>query len=36
MQQELINQNVLKNDLANFKSNVDKLDIKKKKMFQLI
>ena len=27
MQQELINQNVLKNDLANFKSNVDKLDI---------
>ena len=27
MQQELINQNVLKNDLANFNSNVDKLDI---------
>ena len=27
MQQELIRQNFLKNDLANFKSNVDKLDI---------
>ena len=37
MQQLLIHQNLLKKvDLASFKSNVDKLDIDKLKMHQLI
>ena len=37
MQQALIHQNLLKEiDLANLKSNADKLDIDKLKMYQLI